>query len=266
MTTQAYIDENKTELFKKGDKVVMHTCHESTLPIYKDKVWTCLTDSFLARDKSEVVFLENFSGYFSAEFLKKLKKSAHQVWQEAKDLNLNDQDFKAYLKKEGVIASKESIDRQHEIAENILKKFKKVNIMNTENINVQENWDKRLVEAFGDLINPDGWLTSDWHEFLESNFKDWDENGNETNKKKELYGLMYNLDFEESQDSKFIRPISQHNFNQKSKRNFIKDEKINHKKYGVGTVKEVFDFRIEIVFDSGKQLKFVTYLFEEQLL
>ena len=72
MTTDSYISENKTELFKKGDKVVMHTCHESTLPQYKDKVWICETDSFLARDKSEVVFLENFSGYFSAKFLKKV--------------------------------------------------------------------------------------------------------------------------------------------------------------------------------------------------
>jgi len=71
MTTENYIQENKTQLFKKGDKVVMHTCHESTLPIYKDRVWTCRTDSFLARDKSEVVFLKDFSGYFSANFLKK---------------------------------------------------------------------------------------------------------------------------------------------------------------------------------------------------
>ena len=71
MTTDTYIQENQTQLFKKGDKVVMHTCHESTLTIYKDKIWTCLTDSFLARDKSEVVFLMGFSGYFSAQFLKK---------------------------------------------------------------------------------------------------------------------------------------------------------------------------------------------------
>ena len=46
MTTDAYIQENQTQLFKKGDKVVMHTCHESTLPVYKDKIWTCQTDSF----------------------------------------------------------------------------------------------------------------------------------------------------------------------------------------------------------------------------
>lgn len=70
MTTDKFINENQTATFKKGDKVVMHTCHEATLKKYKNKVWTCLTDSFLARDKSEVVFLEGFSGYFSAQFLK----------------------------------------------------------------------------------------------------------------------------------------------------------------------------------------------------
>lgn len=74
MTTDTYIQENKTGLFKKGDRVVMHTCHESTLSVYKEKVWICQSDSFLSRDKSEVVFLEDFSGYFSAEFLKKSDK------------------------------------------------------------------------------------------------------------------------------------------------------------------------------------------------
>lgn len=72
MTTDTFIQENQTQLFKKGDKVVMHTCHESTFNKYKDKIWTCLTDSFLAKDKSEVVFLEGFSGYFLAKFLKKI--------------------------------------------------------------------------------------------------------------------------------------------------------------------------------------------------
>jgi hypothetical protein len=70
MTTDKYINENKTETFKKGDAVIMHTCYESTFENYKDKVWTCQTDSFLDRGKQEVVFLEDFSGYFSAQFLK----------------------------------------------------------------------------------------------------------------------------------------------------------------------------------------------------
>jgi hypothetical protein len=70
MTTDKYINENKTETFKKGDSVVMHTCHEASFEKYKDKVWTCQTDSFLDRGKQEVVFLEDFSGYFLAQFLK----------------------------------------------------------------------------------------------------------------------------------------------------------------------------------------------------
>lgn len=70
MTTDNYINENKTETFKKGDTVVMHNCYESTFEEYKDKVFICQTDSFLDRSKEEVVFLEDFSGYFSAKYLK----------------------------------------------------------------------------------------------------------------------------------------------------------------------------------------------------
>lgn len=70
MTTDNYIQENKTESFKKGDKVVMHTCGEASF--YKGKIWICQTDSFLDRGKQEVVFLEYFSGYFSAQYLTKV--------------------------------------------------------------------------------------------------------------------------------------------------------------------------------------------------
>lgn len=73
MTDNNYINENKTETFKKGDKVVMHTCSEASLPKYKGKLWTCQTDSFLSKGKEEVVFLEGFSGYFSAEFLQQVQ-------------------------------------------------------------------------------------------------------------------------------------------------------------------------------------------------
>lgn len=72
MTTDKYITENITETFKKGDKVLMHTCYEATLEIYKDRIWTCQTDSFLSRGKQDCVFLEGFSGCFSAEFLKNI--------------------------------------------------------------------------------------------------------------------------------------------------------------------------------------------------
>lgn len=72
MTTQNYIDENKTDTFQKGDKVLMHSCFEATFKENFNKVFVCQTDSFLARDKSDVVFLEDFSGYFMAKFLSKV--------------------------------------------------------------------------------------------------------------------------------------------------------------------------------------------------
>lgn len=73
MTGNDYINQNRTETFKQGDKVVMHTCYEASLPKYKDKLWTCQTDSFLSKGKEEVVFLEGFSGYFAAEFLQRVQ-------------------------------------------------------------------------------------------------------------------------------------------------------------------------------------------------
>lgn len=62
----------KLKNFKDGDKVVMHTCLEATFEKNKDKVWTCQGDSFIARSGVEVVFLEGYRGYFSAEFLRKV--------------------------------------------------------------------------------------------------------------------------------------------------------------------------------------------------
>lgn len=139
--------------------------------------------------------------------------------------------------------------------------------MNTIEANVPQVWDERLVKAFGNLINDEGWLTSDWHEHLENNFKDWDEDGIDTNEKKELYGLMYNLDFEESSDGKLIRPIEQKKIDETPKRLFLVDEEINHKKYGIGKVKEVFSTRVVIQFNDREQpLKFLTYLFEQNLI
>ena len=76
MTTQDYIDKNKTETFKKGDKVVMHGCHEATLPQYKGKEWICKTDSYQRGNADygyqDLVFLEGFSGCFAAEYLKRI--------------------------------------------------------------------------------------------------------------------------------------------------------------------------------------------------
>lgn len=73
MTTDSYINENKTATFKKGDTVVMHSCGEANFPKYKGKIWTCQTDSYLDRGKQEVVFLEGFSGCFSTKYLQSVQ-------------------------------------------------------------------------------------------------------------------------------------------------------------------------------------------------
>ena len=55
-------------LFKKGDKVVMHSCHEINF-YEKGKIWICETDSFVDKGGDEVVFLEGFSGSFMCKYL-----------------------------------------------------------------------------------------------------------------------------------------------------------------------------------------------------
>jgi len=75
MAHDNYINENKTDTLKKGNRVVMHSCFESSLPKYNGKVWICQTDSFMDRSKQEVVFLEGFSGCFSTEFLQIIKSN-----------------------------------------------------------------------------------------------------------------------------------------------------------------------------------------------
>jgi G:T-mismatch repair DNA endonuclease (very short patch repair protein) len=69
MTTDSFINENRTETFKKGDRVLMHSCGEADIPKYKGKIWTCETDSYLDRGRKDVVFLEGFSGCFSTKYL-----------------------------------------------------------------------------------------------------------------------------------------------------------------------------------------------------
>jgi len=128
-------------------------------------------------------------------------------------------------------------------------------------------WGEVLFKAFSDYIDKNGWLTSSWIDVLEDNFSDWDEDYNDTNEKKTLFGLMYNLDFEESEDGKLIRPIEQEQIDRAPKRLFVVDEEINHKKYGIGKVKEVFETKVVIQFNDREQpLKFITYLFEQNLI
>lgn len=53
----------------------MHGCAEvSLVKEYRNKVWTCLTNSFLDRAKDEVVFLDNYSGCFLVRYLKSVNQ------------------------------------------------------------------------------------------------------------------------------------------------------------------------------------------------
>ncbi len=67
--TEEYINQNKTDTFQKGNTVVMHICHESTLDQYIGKLWECLTDSYLDKGGKEYVHLKGFSGAFFCEYL-----------------------------------------------------------------------------------------------------------------------------------------------------------------------------------------------------
>ncbi|MFK7048746.1 hypothetical protein FLACOL_01088 [Flavobacterium columnare] len=69
MTTDKYINDNKTKTFKKGDKVVMHSCIEANYHLHKGKIWTTQTNSYIDRHQDEVVLLECFSGSFLTKYL-----------------------------------------------------------------------------------------------------------------------------------------------------------------------------------------------------
>ncbi len=57
--------------FKKGDKVKMVKCGEALM--FKDKEWICRGDSFKDKyNQFEVVFLENYAGWFWVEYLEKI--------------------------------------------------------------------------------------------------------------------------------------------------------------------------------------------------
>lgn len=73
---------------------------------------------------------------------------------------------------------------------------------------IRELWGDTLYKAFKSHITEDGWLTKWWAHILEDNFTDWDDNYNDTNIKKRLYQQMYLIDFDESYDGDFIKPIN----------------------------------------------------------
>lgn len=70
MTTPEYIENNLSGTFKNGDVVIMVDCTEAD--VFKKVQWSCETDSFKAKDGSDVVFLKDFSGYFLTKYLLKI--------------------------------------------------------------------------------------------------------------------------------------------------------------------------------------------------
>jgi hypothetical protein len=73
MTTQKFVDENKTNTLKKGDEVKMINCGEATY--YAGQTWICRTDSYKDKSGDDVVFLENFSGCFLSKCLQKIENA-----------------------------------------------------------------------------------------------------------------------------------------------------------------------------------------------
>ena len=54
----------------KGNRVIMHTCSESALEKYKDKVFTCTSEPWDLCG-SEVIMIDGVRGGFATEYLKK---------------------------------------------------------------------------------------------------------------------------------------------------------------------------------------------------
>ncbi|WP_245153946.1 hypothetical protein [Jeotgalibacillus proteolyticus] len=70
-------------MLKKGDKVVMHTCIEAKDPNNLGKIWTCRTDEQeVTWTGSNVVWLEGFSGAFSAQYLQKVDTNETETYKQ----------------------------------------------------------------------------------------------------------------------------------------------------------------------------------------
>lgn len=52
----------------------MHTCYEASKEKYRDKVWTVRSNPWMLCG-TEVVLLQDFSGGFSTEFLRKVDET-----------------------------------------------------------------------------------------------------------------------------------------------------------------------------------------------
>ena len=62
----------KSSMLHEGDKVIMHTCSESRLEKYKDKIFTCTSEPWNLCG-SEVIMLDGVRGGFATEYLRKVE-------------------------------------------------------------------------------------------------------------------------------------------------------------------------------------------------
>lgn len=70
---------------------------------------------------------------------------------------------------------------------------------------LREIWGNDLYETFGNHIDEEGWLTSDWHLIIEEGIPKYDKNMRDNEDYTLAYGRMYNIDFEENEDQTKIR-------------------------------------------------------------
>jgi hypothetical protein len=71
----------------------------------------------------------------------------------------------------------------------------------------EDLWGDDLYKVFGNHINESGWLTSEWAQIIEDEVPRFDSDYNDNPEHGETYSRMYNLEYEESEDGKMVRPI-----------------------------------------------------------
>lgn len=75
--------------------------------------------------------------------------------------------------------------------------------------NNEELWGEDLYKVFTNHINDQGWLTSNWANIIEDEVPRWDDDYIDNPEYSDTYSRMYNLEYEESEDGKLIRPLKQ---------------------------------------------------------
>lgn len=75
------------------------------------------------------------------------------------------------------------------------------------NQEIKNLWGEELFRVFADDLDDEGWLTEDWAMIVDEKVSNWDEDFNDTNEQKEIFSLMYNIEFEYNQDKTKIRRV-----------------------------------------------------------